>query len=717
MRQVLQHVRGGETEVAEVPRPACRRGGVLVRNQASLISAGTERMVVEFARRSLVGKARERPDLVRQVLDKVRRDGLISTAQTVFARLDEPIPLGYSCAGAVTEIGDGAGEFAVGERVACAGMGYASHAEYVFVPKNLVVAIPDAVSLEDASYVTVGAIALQGCRVADARMGELVAVIGLGLIGQLTVQLLVASGCRVVGVDPDSAKCRLATSGGAIACATSDEEALAVVAIQSAGAGADAIIVCAASESSGPMELAGALARDRAVVSVVGAVKMEMSRKVYYEKELTVRLSRSYGPGRYDPEYEERGIDYPIGYVRWTERRNMEEFIRLVAQGKVRPADLTTHRWQIAQAADAYKLLTSATSERVGGIIITYDDAGSPTPSSARIEVASQPTRPGAARGLGVIGAGAFARAVLLPRISRRKELTLEGIVTTRGATALSAARRFKAGWADTDAARLLADAKIGTVLIATRHGSHASLIVKALEAGKSVFVEKPLATDEGGLQNIEAALRGHPLPVMVGFNRRFSSHASFVRDAIGATTMSLSYRVNAGALPAGNWQSDATDGGGRIVGEVCHFIDLMQYLTGDSPISVSALRPSANALDDSAIITIQFAGGSVGSLVYAAGGDRSYPKERVEVIGGGVVAVIDDFRRSTVSSGGRRRTHKTWRQDKGFDAEVDALVAMATGSAQSPVPFESLALTTRTTFAIERSLRSGQRESVQAPR
>ena len=712
MRQVLQHVRDGRTELADVPTPACARGGILVRNQASLISAGTERMVIEFARRSLLGKARERPDLVRQVLDKVRRDGIVATAQTVFARLDDPIPLGYSCAGVAVEVGVDASEFISGDRVACAGMGYASHADYVYVPRNLAVLVPDDVSSEDASYVTVGAIALHGCRVADVRVGEVVVVIGLGLIGQLSVQLLAASGCRVIGIDPDGSKGDLALAGGAMECTPGGDAAEAIVARLTAGAGADAVIVAAASDSAEPLELAGRLARDRAVISVVGAVKMEVSRKLYYEKELSLRLSRSYGPGRYDAAYEEGGIDYPIGYVRWTERRNMEEFIRLIASGRVKPSTLTTHRFEIGRATDAYSLLTHAGGERVGGIVLTYG-AASTVPTRTVHAPSEAPARPGEVR-IGVIGAGKFAKSVLLPRLRRLPDVRIGAVANARGHTASAVAAKFGAAVATTDANAVLTAGDIGAVLIATRHASHASLAASALRAGKSVFCEKPLALDAQSLDLVLDAARDCAGVLFVGFNRRFSSHARAVRAALRPNeAVALTYRVNAGAIPANSWIQDAAEGGGRVIGEACHFIDLMQYLAGDDlPVEAFAHATPA-ATRDTLTVTLKFARGSVASLCYASTGDRSYPKERVEVFGGGVSALIDDFRHSETWNAGHRTRHRSWKQDKGFDGELDAFVRVARGGGEWPISLASLAATTRATFAIMESLRTGRPAAV----
>lgn len=708
MKQVLQYVRSGETAVAEVPEPAAKSGGVVVRNVASLISAGTEKMLIDFAGKSLLGKARERPDLVKQVMDKVRKDGLAPTVQTVWSRLDQPLPLGYSCAGVVEQVGRGAEEFAPGQAVACAGMGSASHAEAVFVPRNLVVPIPEGVDFGDAAYVTLGAIALQGVRVADARLGESVAVIGLGLLGQLAVQLLKAAGCRVIGVDLDPAKTALALEMGADAAVVRTDDVAAAVQAFTGGVGADAVLIAAATESNDPMELAAEIARDRASVTVVGAVRMDVPRKPFYEKELDLRLSRSYGPGRYDPEYEERGRDYPIGYVRWTERRNMAEFLRLVAAGRVTPSRLTTHRFPIGDAVRAYEVITGGTGEAFAGVLLEYPRA----PGGVRtlpLRTAGH-AKPGAVR-MGFVGAGNFARAVLLPAFRRAEGVSLVGVSTATGMNARTTGDKFGFRYCTTDTAALLADPEIDAVAVTTRHDSHARFAAQALRAGKAVFLEKPLAIDEAGLAEVlEAAVETGEV-LAVGFNRRFSPLAAAMRDAFAAgQPRAITYRINAGAIPASHWVHHPEEGGGRIIGEVCHFVDFCQFLTADVPEEVfaHALGGPEGGLHDTVTVSLRFAGGSVATIGYFATGDRSFAKERVEMFGGGVAAVLDDFRSLTVSRGGKQTRTRRMSQDKGFAEEVEAFVSAVRGGGAPPVPLASLAATTRTTFAIEESLRTG---------
>jgi predicted dehydrogenase/threonine dehydrogenase-like Zn-dependent dehydrogenase len=708
MKQVVQHVRTRRLEVAEVPEPGVRSGGILVRNAASLISAGTEKTITDFAGKSMLGKARDRPDLVRQVVDRVKKDGIGPTVQTVLSRLDQPIALCYSGAGVVEAAGRGAEEFSAGDRVACAGMTYASHADVVFVPRNLSVPVPDGVSLEDAAYVTVGAIALQGVRVADVRLGESVAVIGLGLLGQLAVQILRAAGCRVIGVDLDPAKVALARQLGAEAAVVRTDDVHGAVAAFTGGRGADAVVITAATSSSDPVELAGEIARDRAVVSMVGATGMDLPRKPFYDKELQLRLSRSYGPGRYDPQYEEKGADYPVGYVRWTERRNMEEFLRLVAAGQVTPAALTTHRFPVARAEAAYDVIQGKTGEPFAGVLLTYPERTEPP---VRRVVLSRAAPAAGALGVGFVGAGNFARAVLLPRFQKLPEVALAGVSTATGMNARAVGERFGFGYATTDTPALLADPAVRAVVVATRHASHARLAAQALRAGKAVFVEKPLALDEAGLREVRAAQEETGGVLAVGFNRRFSPLARVVKDAFTpGVPLAIAYRVNAGFIPRESWIHDPEDGGGRIVGEVCHFIDLCQFLADDEPVEAfaHALGGAEGGMHDTVAITLRFSRGSVATISYYATGDRSFPKERVEVFAGGTLAVLDDFREVVVSRGGKRTRTRRMSQDKGFDEEVAAFVRAAREGGALPIPLRSLVATTRATFAVVTSLQTG---------
>ncbi len=708
MKQVIQHFRSGMLKVDEVPETAVKRGGILVRNAASLISAGTEKLAIELAQKSLAGKAKERPDLVRQVVDKLRRDGLVSTFNTIKARLDTPLALGYSCAGTVCEVGQGTEEFLAGERVACAGTNYASHAETVFVPQNLAVKIPEEVSFEEAAFVTLGAIALQGVRTAEAKLGEAVAVIGLGLLGQLTVQILKAAGCRVIGIDLEQGKLELAKQLGADAAVLRSADVEAAVTQFSGGYGVDAVIITAAATTNDPVELAGAIARDRAIVSLVGAVKLDVPRKVYYEKELQLRLSRSYGPGRYDAQYEEQGIDYPIGYVRWTERRNMQEFLRLVATKAVRLEQLITHRFPIEQAERAYDIITGKDVQTYLGILLTYQNDATP---SAKLIKLAQP-EPKGQRGqvnLGVIGAGNFARSVLLPRLAKADGVNLIGLATATGRNAKAIGEQFGFGLCTTDYRELLDRAEINAVLIATRHDTHAPMTAEALRAGKAVFVEKPLALNEAELDDVAEAVAQTDGQLMVGFNRRFAPLSVTLKQVFEqARPLAITYRVNAGAVPKESWLQ-GEEGGGRIGGEVCHFVDYLQFLTDAEPVEVFAYASAAGA--DTLSIVVKLSDGSVGNVNYFANGDRRLAKECVEVYGGGRAAVLDDFRVLEIFRDGKRKVVRRLTQDKGFAQELAVFINAVKTNMPLPVAWRSLFLTTLATLKIEAALRSGQPE------
>ncbi|HKP87543.1 MAG TPA: bi-domain-containing oxidoreductase [Blastocatellia bacterium] len=713
MKQVVQNYRTGELKVEELPPPALRPGGVLVRTAYSLISPGTERTIVETAQSSLVGKARSRPDLVRQVFDTFKREGLRSTYEKVKAKLDQSKPLGYSASGVVIEVGRDAQGFRVGDRVACAGGGYATHAEVIFVPKNLCAKLPVNVSLEAACYTTVGAIALQGIRQADTRLGETVAVIGLGLVGQLTVQLLKASGCQVIGVDIDAAACELAMKSGADMVASDAASARARCQSLTEGRGADSVLITAATKSNEPVGLAGELARDRARIIVVGLVGMDVPRHTYFTKELELRLSRSYGPGRYDPEYEERGTDYPIGYVRWTEQRNMEAFVRLAGEGKINHELLTTHRFEVGRATDAYTMILSRGSERYCGVVLEYphqeQQAARSTAAAPAIKMA------GDELGVSFIGAGNFARGVLLPIVKRSPKVKLVSVATATGISAKNAATQFGFAHPTTDYEDVLAGEESQVIFIATRHDSHARLSAEALRRGKAVFVEKPLATDEEGLGEVVKAARETAGLLTVGFNRRFAPIAKEIKERFGSRSgpMTIVYRVNAGQLPADHWSYDATEGCGRVIGEVCHFIDFIQYLTDGLPARVCAEGLSNKLVreyvDDSVTVSMGMTDGSIASIIYAASGDKSVPKEQVEIFCDASVATIDDFKSGVFVRDGKRSKLGGGSQDKGHAAEISAFLEAARGRAGAPISLDSLVATTLASFAIIESAKSGR--------
>jgi len=719
MKQVLQSYRTGELRLADVPAPGVEPGCILVLTSASLVSIGTERMTMGLAKKSLAGKARERPDLVKKVLARVARDGIAATVDAVRNKLDSPIPLGYSCVGRAVAVGDGVPEITVGMRVACAGAKVANHAEVNLVPRNLCVSVPDGVDDETAAFVTVGAVALQGVRAAAPTLGETFAVVGLGLVGQLSAQLLRAGGCRVMGIDLDPAKVALARRLGAEAALLRSDDVVQTAHELTGGRGVDGVLITAATASNDPVALAGELCRDRGRVVAVGAVGMDVPRRPYYDKELTLLQSRSYGPGRYDPVYEEAGVDYPIGYVRWTERRNMEAFLDQCASGRVRVAELVTHRFGIERAQEAYEIVGKDPAAL--GVLFTYPARDLP---SRTITIAPRPTEaaPPVAGALSVafIGAGAFAAGTLVPALAATPRVRLTTIASARGFSAQHLAERHGFGRCTTDAQAAIADPDVDAVFIATRHDLHAQQAAAALRAGKHVFVEKPLAIDEAGLAEVLAAhAASSSRTLLVGFNRRFSPLVAELAGFFAGrrAPLVMSYRINAGLVPADSWIHDPAVGGGRIVGEVCHFIDVVSFLAGAHPTSVftQGIGAAASACsDDNVILALRFADGSLATIMYVASGDPAAGKERLEVIGAGACAALEDFRTLDLRRDGKQRVIRKLAQDKGHRAEVAAFVGAARiGAAPPPIALASLAATTRATFAALESLATGQPVSI----
>jgi predicted dehydrogenase/threonine dehydrogenase-like Zn-dependent dehydrogenase len=717
MKQVVQNFKTGELKIEELPPPALRAGGVLVRTAYSLISAGTERSTVATGQSSLVGKARKRPDLVKQVFDTLRREGLRNTYEKVMARLETVKALGYSSAGTVTAVGEGVAGIHVGDRVACAGAGYASHAEVNFIPANLCAPVPERVSLDLAAYTTLGAIALQGVRQSRAQLGESVVVIGLGLVGQITIQLLAAAGCRIFGIDIDKDAIELALKSGAHEAALRSEGVHKLVESFTRGRGADQIIITASTSSNDPVKLAGEIARDRARIVVVGDVKMDFPREYYFQKELELCLSRSYGPGRYDVNYEERGIDYPIGYVRWTEKRNMEEFLRLTAEGRLNLELLTTHRYKVEDATAAYNLILGKTGERFCGVLLEY---GTEHEIESKIVTkhGAKSTLFGGRQngniGVGFIGAGNFATASLLPHLRAMDKVALTGLANSTGVSGKNTAERFRFNFCSADPKDVIENPETQCVFIATRHNLHAPLVRDALSAGRAVFVEKPLCLNELELKEISAAYNSEGAPILVGFNRRFSPLAEQIKQAMGrkTTPYSIIYRVNAGFIPKDHWTQDSLQGGGRIIGEACHFIDLMQYFTGAEPVRVFAeciATSSDKEIDeDTVAITLKFSDGSIGTIHYLAVGDKSFPKERVEIFGSNIVAVLDDFKLGTLTKDGVMSKFGKGVQDKGHSEEIRRFIEAVKQGSGSPIPFRSLVATTLATFRAIESLKTG---------
>ena len=714
MKQLLQNIRNGKTSITEVPIPMPLPGMALVKVSASLVSAGTERMVVAFAEKNLVGKARSRPDLVRQVIDKARREGLVPTVQAAFNRLDQPMALGYSSAGTITGLGADMEGFKAGQRVACAGGGYAVHAEYNLVPRNLLTPLPDAVDFEAAAFTTLGAIALHGFRLAEAQVGERVAVIGLGLLGLLAVQIAAAAGCRVIGIDLDPRRVALAKGFG-VQAVTRERAEEAVQAFTS-NFGADVVLICADTPSTDPVELAGVMARNRGKIVATGAVGLTIPRKIYYEKELSFINSRSYGPGRYDSAYEEKGQDYPIGYVRWTEGRNFQTTVELLESGKLNVAPLISHRFPIEKAAQAYAVITGKKKEPFLGVLLTYPVETSERSQGIRFNVPV--SKQESTVRLGVLGAGLFANATLLPVIKKHKDIELVGIASASGLHAQHSGQKFGFTYAVSDDEQILNDPDINTIAILTRHNTHAGLVLKALQAGKHVFVEKPLAINSAQLCALSEALLADGCPLLtVGFNRRFAPLAvelsNFLADR--AEPLHAHYRVNAGYIPLNHWTQDPALGGGRIIGEGCHFVDFITCLVGAAPVSMTAhgLPDGGKYRQDNVSMTFTFPDGSIGVVDYLASGDKSFPKERVEVFCGGRIAVLDDFRLLEMVQDGHRRTVKK-AQDKGWYAEWTAFAQAIRAGGGPTIPYEQLIGVTKATFAAIESLHSGNSVKVE---
>jgi len=707
MKQLLQNIKNGKSIVEDVPIPTPREGQALVKTEASLVSAGTERMVVEFAEKSLIGKARSRPDLVKQVVEKARREGLVNTAQSAFNRLDQPMALGYSSAGRIVALGKNMQGFRVGQRVACSGGGYAVHAEYAVVPRNLLTPLPKNVDFESAAFTTLGAIAMHGFRLAEPQIGESVAVIGLGLLGLLTAQIASAAGCNVLGIDIDQMRIDLASSLGLEA--VHREKAIDSSAVFTANRGFDVVLICADTSSNDPVELAGIIARDRARVVATGAVGLHIPRKVYYEKEISFINSRSYGPGRYDSSYEEDGNDYPLGYVRWTEGRNFEAVLQLMSKDKLKVKPLITHRFPIEKAAQAYEVITGRRKEPFLGVLLTYP--GGKTKEERKVVFPLSSFKSSSSVKLGVLGAGNFANAILIPAIKKAGDIELIGIASSGGLHAQHSGKKFGFNYATSSNDEIINDPNINTVAVLTRHDSHAELVVQVLKAGKHVFVEKPLAINSTQLSAVSKQLKANSQSLLtVGFNRRFSPLAQTLSSFLLPRTepLHVHYRINAGYLPLNHWTHDPEIGGGRIIGEACHFVDFITFLVGESPISVTAhALPNNNKYrEDNVSMTFTFPDGSIGVVDYLANGDKSFPKERVEVFCGGKIAVLDDFVSLQTIEDGKKKEERGV-QDKGWVNEWKIFTKCIREGSEPPIPYEQLIGATKSTFAAVESLHS----------
>lgn len=706
MKQVLQHLRTGQIELADVPCPMVRPGHLLIQTTCSLISAGTERMLVEFGRGGLIAKARSQPDKVKQVLEKIRTDGLVPTLEAVFNRLDEPLPLGYCNVGKVIEVGAGVQGFAIGDRVASNG----AHAEMVVVPATLAARVPDGVDDASASFTVLASVGLHGIRLMQPTLGEHVVVFGLGLLGLISVQLLRAHGCKVLGIDINPQRCELAKKFGCQAVAIGEGgDAVKAAEAFTAGRGVDGVLITASAKTNDIVHQSAQMCRKKGRIVLVGVVGLELRRADFYEKELSFQVSCSYGPGRYDPAYEEMGHDYPLAYVRWTEGRNFEAVLGALESGGLDARPLISKTIPHERATEAYDAVLNDGS--VLGAVFIYPEQ--PTPLQRRMKIASRPASSSATVPVvGVIGSGNFTKMVLLPSL-KSAGARLGSVASAGGVNALHAARKFEADEATTDYREILQSQEINTVFITTRHNSHAKLVVEALANGKHVFVEKPLAIDEEGLEHIRQARAARPdRQLMVGFNRRFAPHSVAARKLLSGRSqpIAVNMMVNAGHIPDNHWLHDAAVGGGRIIGEGCHFIDLLRFLVGSPIQRVQATMFARGAVaipDDKVTITFSFADGSIGTVHYWSNGPKSYPKERVEIFSEGRVLVIDNWRQMQAYEW-PQATRMKLRQDKGHDQEVSLFLERVAKGGEPLIPFAEIDEVTNASFAAVRAAREG---------
>ncbi len=685
-------------ELMEVPFPALKKGSVLVRNHFSVISAGTEGKTVKDARLSYIGKAKARKDEVKKVIQAAKTHGVMKTYQMVMNKLEAPSPLGYSCAGEVIAVADDVSGFQVGDLVACGGNS-ANHAEVVCVPENLCAKIPENVSMEDAAFTTIAAIAMQGVRQAELSLGENCVVIGLGLVGQITVQLLKASGVKVIGVDIDPVQVEKGKELGCDVALNRDDEQIEDKILNATnGYGTDAVIITAGTSSHDPIDFSGEIARQKAKIVIVGAVPTGFKRKNYFKKELDLRMSCSYGPGRYQSEYEEKGLDYPIGYVRWTEQRNMQAFLQLLSNGSVGLSGIITHKYSFDEARKAYDIIVNKT-ERFSGITLKYD-----VEKELSTNVMSSKILSG--KGVvGFIGAGSFAQNFLLPNL--KDSLQFKTVVTARGNNAKNIAGKYGFSNASGSADDVFSDDNIDTVFIATRHDSHAQYVLEGLNTNKNIFVEKPLCLTPDELEQIAEVEKGSKGSVMVGFNRRFAPHVVELKNKMTGIPVAITYRINAGVVPADHWVHDPEVGGGRILGEVCHFIDLCTFIAGSPVKSVSANALSdGKSLKDTVMVSLNMQNGSVATIAYLSNGNKELPKERVEVFGGGTIAVIDDFKVMNWM-GKKSSTVKLPKQDKGHANELKAYSTAVKEGEELPISFADSYHSMLITFKVLESIQN----------
>lgn len=704
MKQVFSDVKTGDILVMEVPKPSCKNEGILVETMYSLVSAGTERSLIDFGKKNLILKAKERPDQVKKVIDKMKTDGVITAVKAAFNKLDEPLPLGYSGVGKVIEVGKGCIEFKVGNLVAIAGTLHANHAEINYVPKNLAVKLPsDFENIEEASFIALGAVAMQGIRQAEVELGDKVAVIGLGLLGQIACQILHAYGNEVIGIDINDSQYNIGKEYIDHFVNSSEDDAVSKVMNITNGYGVDKILITAATTSNQPIEFSAEIARDRAIISMVGVTGMEIPRRSFYEKELTFKLSRSYGPGRYDETYEEKSIDYPIGYVRWTEKRIMEEFIRLIYTKRINMKKLITHNFEIGKAPEAYKMITeNPNKEKYLGVIFNYPNNEE---KNKNIIVKSK-VKAQDKIGIGLIGSGNFARNTILPNLTKIDDFELVGLSTSGSISAGQTIKKYNFKYSTTDYKKLLEDKDIDLIIIATPHNTHAKFAIEALDAGKHVYVEKPLAINMEQLEQVKEAYERNSQHLIVGFNRRFSPFAKWIKEQLQTDkfTTLIQYTINAGEIPKDHWINDPTVGGGRIIGEVCHFVDFCQYLTGSKIKNASTFSINGNSEkyinNDNISMNIEFANGSLANIIYTSMGPKSYPKESVRVFSNGNVAELKNFVKAEIYKGGRKIKKSKLQQDKGFMDEYEYIRDIIKGKRENEyLTFEEIYETTKSTF------------------
>lgn len=715
MKQLLQNMKTGVTEVKEIPIPRPGKGMALIRTAYSLVSAGTERTLVEFSEKNLVGKAASRPDLVKQVLNKAKREGVVSTVESAFNRLDQPMFPGYSSAGTIIALGEEMTGFKIGERVACGGGNHAVHAEYCTVPRNLLVKLPDEVSFEEAAFATLGSVAMHGFRLASPQLNDNVLVIGLGLLGLMEIQIVKAAGCHVLGMDISEQKIALAKEFGVEACKR--DEIITRASVFTRGRGFDHILICAGSKDNDSIELCGQVCRDRGNVVAIGAVGLNIPRKPYYEKEINFIVSRSYGPGRYDAAYEEKGQDYPIGYVRWTEGRNMESFVDLLADGKMNVSRLITHRIPIENGNQAYELITGKRREPFLGVLLQYPDTEE-TPEAGSVSVSeekSEKIAPSAIEKprIGVLGAGNYANATFLPVIRNSSDrCILKTIASGSGGKARHSAEKFLFERVEESGSAILSAPDVDAAVLLTPHNTHARQVIDALENGKHVYCEKPLALSMNALEKVAETAEAHPETILtVGYNRRFAPLAVQLKKAFASCPepLAMHYTFNAGYIPLNHWTQDPETGGGRILGEACHAVDFLIFLCGALPTRVNAFALPNNGRynDDCVSIQLRFANGSIGTVDYLANGDKSCPKERIEVFGAGQIGILNDFRSLETWKDGRHNVLKSaLKQDKGHAASWNAFLDAISGKTERPISYKEIFGGMKACFAAMESLR-----------